>query len=433
MANAPIDRGPVLEKINAAFTARDAGYDATWPRYTARLELLNKRMNALIAAHAVLPISQQVSLEAQWVIHYTDDWARAAATLDRLEASLGGGNQPFVQQPDGSWGAGCTEFYRKLEPTVDFLQSNEIQKPKPGGKLTLLPLTFMKPLQDPGFVTRCLDRLRVSRISRTGRNNRDEFGSMITSLTQIFFKKKLKFAFDEHPEAEFTASDASFDNLKDYLWRMQSGVTGFWGPTYDFDGEVIEVQDLSFTFHVVKYYTDGGRRHDLPNTDKIIDTTRTIETFRYPNGLKPDPPDTGVAPLFSDHNNYDLVTMFQLMWPSMLADAHAHAGTEIMTLLEWCLTTSLQGDGFAPSQDMSTVNSYYYGVQFLLVAGFWPHLPPFWTNGGPLPPLPASAPQPVALARRLLGKFTADIDDRSDAAQGVISTLTAAVGDPPTA
>ena len=142
MANAPIDRGPVLEKINAAFTARDAGYDATWPGYTARLELLNKRMNALIAAHTSLPISQQISLEAQWLIHYTDDWTRAAATLDRLEASLGGGNQPFVQQPDGSWGAGCTEFYRKLEPTVDFLQSNEIQKPKPGKKLTLLPLGF---------------------------------------------------------------------------------------------------------------------------------------------------------------------------------------------------------------------------------------------------------------------------------------------------
>jgi hypothetical protein len=431
MANAPIDRGPVLEKIDAAFTARDAGYDTTWPGYTARLELLNKRMNERIAAHAALPISQQISLEAQWLINYTDDWARATATLDRLEASLGGGNQPFEQQPDGSWGAGSTEFYRKLEPTVDFLQSNEIQKPKPGEKLTLLSLAFMKPLQDPGFVTSYLDRIRVSRISQTGRNNRDEFGSMITSLAQIFFKKKLKFAFDEHPEAEFTVSDASVANLRDYLWHMQSSVTGYWGPTYDFDGEVIEVQDLSFTFHVVKYYTDGGRRHDLPNTDKIIDTTQTIETFRYPNGLKPDQPDAGPA-LFSDHNNYDLVTMFQLMWPSMLVNARTHAGKEIETLLDWCLTTSLQGDSFAPSKDMSTVNSYYYGVQFLLVAGFWPHLPPFWTNGGPLP-VPPAAPQPAALAKRLLDKFKADVDDKSDAAQGVISTLNDALGGPPVA
>jgi len=425
MANAPIDLPPVMAKINAAFTAKDPAYNRIRAGHRARLERLNKQMNALIQAHAQLPISQQTSLEAQWLINYTDDWDRAGATLDRFETSLSGGNQPFDQQSDGSWGAGCTEFYRKLEPTVDFLQSDAVLKPKPGHELTLLPLTFMQPLQDPRSVTSRLDSLRVSRIHQTGRNNRDEFGSMITSLAQLFFKSKLKRAFTLHPEAQFRVSDESFSNFRDYLWRMQSSETGYWGPTYDFDGEVIEVQDLSFTFHVVKYYNDGTRT-DLPNTSKIVATTQTIETFFYPNGLKPPPPE------FSDHNNYDLVTMFQQMWPIMSEDTRAKAAKEIEVLLDWCLTTSLQDDAFAPSPNMSTVNSYYYGVQFLLIAGFWPQQAPFWTNSAPIP-LPAGTPAPVVLAKKLNDKFKADVNDNSDAAKKVMEILQAALGNPPAA
>jgi hypothetical protein len=199
---------------------------------------------------------------------------------------------------------------------------------------------------------------------------------------------------------------------------MQSSETGYWGPTYDFDGEVLEVQDLSYTFHVVKYYNDKTPK-EIPNNDKVVATTEEIETFSYPNGLKPPPPD------FSDHNNFDLVTMFGQMWNFMRDDAKGKAREEITTLLDWCLTTSLIGDMFAPSKDMSTVNSYYYGVQFLLVAGFWPHSPPFWT-GAP-PPAPTSAPQPKVLAQRLLDKFMT-VDDGSAAAHDVITTLKQALG-----
>ena len=189
-------------------------------------------------------------------------------------------------------------------------------------------------------------------------------------------------------------SDTSFTSLRDYLWSIQSNVTGYWGPTYDFDGEVIEVQDLSYTFHVVKYYDNSNdpTRKDLQKTDRMVVTTEDVETFSYPNGLKPPPPD------FSDHNNYDLVTMFQQMWRVMTPDAKKKAGEEITTLIDWCLTTSLMGDIFAASKDMSTVNSDYYGVRFLLVAGFWPQQKPFWTTG-PVP-VPSSAPKPADLAAR---------------------------------
>ena len=73
------------------------------------------------------------------------------------------------------------------------------------------------------------------------------------------------------------------------------------------------------------------------------------------------------------------------------------------------------------------MNSYYYGVQFLLVAGFWPHQPPFWTTA-PVP-VPSSAPKPAELAKRLLDRFiNGKFDDGSDVAQTVIATLTAAQG-----
>ena len=104
MANKPIDLPPVMAKIRAAFIARDPDYLPQKWSLAGRLEELNARMNALIGTPLKLPISQQISLEAQWLINYTDDRERAKATLDRLEASLTAKEQPLLQQDDGSWG-----------------------------------------------------------------------------------------------------------------------------------------------------------------------------------------------------------------------------------------------------------------------------------------------------------------------------------------
>jgi hypothetical protein len=374
---------------------------------------LNRELDRIAAKHVTLPKSRQIALEAQWLINYTDDWRRADETLDWLEASLHEGNQPLDQQPDGSWAPGCKEPYRKLEPTVDFLQGDL-------SGVTLGPLTFMQDLQDPKYARDWLDSVRCSEILKTGRNNRDEFGSLITSLTQLFFKSKLKSVFEHHAQLKFKASNESFVGLRDYLWEIQSNETGYWGPTYDFDGEVMDVQDLSYTFHVVKYYNDGGARTDLPKTDKLVATTRIIEDFSYPNGLKQEPLSPTSQPTFSDHNNYDLVTMFQQLWPGMPDAAQRQAGNEIKTLLTWCLTKSLQGDVFAPSKGMSTANSYYYGIVFLKVAGFWLS-PPFWTSA-PVP-VPDGTPTPAQLASRLLTRFNRDFNDGTPDAKRVVDLL----------
>ncbi|HTR86340.1 MAG TPA: hypothetical protein VMI56_17800 [Reyranella sp.] len=420
MAANTIDLPQVMAKIRTAFEKRNKLYRTTKWSYGGRLEELNARMSKLIAdTHLKLPVSQQISLEAQWVINYSDDWQRADDTLKRLAASLdkaasSNASETLDQQDDGSWGPGATEFYRKLEPTVDFLQNEDFTGKSPK------PLTFMKWLMKPDEVRTKLEALRVTRIHLDGRNNRDEFGSMITSLTQLFFKKAMRDFFTQHPTTEFSVSDDSVMSLQKYLWKIQ-GSTGYWGPTYDFEDEVIDVQDLSYTFHIVKYYNDGEKKK-LPKIDDIVATTTEVDSYSYPNGLKPPPPD------YSDHNNYDLVTMFAQMWDFMDQTARNTAIAEIKNLIEWCLTTSLVGDMFAPSKDMSIVNSFNWGVQFLQVSGYWPPQKPFWADDRSSLP---STPNPHELAARLLARFMRpDINDHSPVANKVIKTLQAAIAAP---
>jgi hypothetical protein len=426
MANLPVDRKEVMAKVNHAFTRRHLFYKYEQARRSRRLDRLNKEKDRISHKGVALPKSDQISLEAQWLINYTDDWARADKTLDRLESSLHEGNQPDEQQPDGSWATGYTEPYRKLEPTVVALQNLKDVK-----EADLLPLTFMQDLQDPKYVTDWLDRVRCSEIHQTGRNNRDEFGSLITSVTQLFFKNSLKRVFEDHPRLKFKASNESFISLRDYLWEVQSAVTGYWGPTYDFDGEVIEVQDLSYTFHVVKYYNDGGNggahRTDLRRTNELVATTGTIKDYLYPNGLRQEPLSPFSQPTFSDHNNYDLVTMFQQLWPGMPDDAKQEARKEISLLLDWCLTKSLQGDIFAPSKRVSTINSYYYGVVFLKVAGFWA-VPPFWTT----PPV-VDKPDPRELAAKLRARFDREFYNGTNDAKTVEKLFEEIMHTPPAA
>lgn len=414
MASTPIKRDELLKKIKADFRSRDSAYDAK--RDTASLRLAN--LGLLVNAH-FQPVSEQIVLEAQWLINYTDDWPRAAATLDRLQSSLGVPQQPLVQDPDGSWGPGCREWYRKLEPTVDALQRDEV-----AGQ-TLLPLAFMKRLEDPSFVISYLDGLRISRIRLTGRNNRDELGAVMTALSQLIFKPKLQDVLKKHPELKFNVSPELTKAYTDYIFeKMQNADTGYWGPSYAFPEGTIDVQDLSFTFHVVHYYEQNAGEKVVPKLDKIGLTTLATRDFQYPNGWRPGA--LGSKPCFSDHHDYDVVTLFKNAWQGIDEAVHQQTRPELQKLLNWCLTTSLQGDQFTPSDGMTTVDSYYYGVRFLEVVGFWKPADAFWPKG-PLP-VPRDAPQPRALAQRLLNKFVnGGVDDGSESAEETKRILNAAL------
>src|SRR5471030_1034615 len=416
MRNPPVDRPFVMDRIKADYRKRDPAYDAKYNTLAKRAGDLAARVDP-----RTQPISQQMVDESNWVIRYTDDWPRASALLDRLQASLADTNQALSQQADGSWGPGCTEWYRKLEPTVDAL--NQAQQSGIVGKLS--PLSFRKPLEDPTWVVTYLDSLRTSRIGEAGRNNRDEFGAVLTELSQLIFKPELrKFLVDHYAELDLKISSELEARYTKYLWDLQSPVTGFWGPSYSFPDGPIEVQDVSFTFHIVHYYDDYDLqdRRSVPRLPLIAATTLAIQKYQYPNGWVT----TDKPPRLTDHNNYDVVTLFADCWQAVDAGVQKQMAPQVRRLLDWCFNSSIHDGQFDRPSDMTPADSYYYGVRFLQVAGFWDATAPWGQLAGP----PGSL-QPKPLAENLLQKFNDAFYDGSESADRVRSILGAVIAGTP--
>jgi hypothetical protein len=123
--------------------------------------------------------------------------------------------------------------------------------------------------------------------------------------------------------------------------------------------------------------------------------------------------------------------MFQQLWTAMSEPTKDDARREIKKLIDWCLTKSLQNNQeFAPSKNMSPQNSYYYGVVFLQVVGFWLSTP-FWTTS-PIP-VPDGTLQPKDLAGKLLKRFNQKYNDGGTDAQKVVELLEQASGTRPPA
>ncbi len=420
MANPIVDRPVVVGKIKADFRKRDAAYDTNKKTIGARATNLDRRIDPVKQR-----VSQQIADEANWLIGYTDDWARASDRLDRLEESLAIANQPLVQQPDGSWGAGCTEWYRKLEPTVDALN---LAQQSGGFSTRPSALAFMQKLQDPDRMVSYLDSLRTSRIAATGRNNRDEFGAVLTALSQLILKPQLRtFLEDNYAALQFKVSRDLETRYTTYLWNLQSPMTGFWGPSYAFsDGSALEVQDVSFTFHVVHYYDDYDVTDDrsVPMLPTIAATTLAISKFTYPNGWL----NVNSPPDYLDHNNYDVVTLFDDCWPAVDGSTRNAIRSQLQMLIDWCFNVSIKNDQFYRPDDVTPADSFYYGARFLQVAGFWDSVTAPWgqTSG------PPGSPAPKPLARTLLDTFLDNhYDDGSESASRVKQILNAVISGKP--
>ena len=412
MTNVPVTRKEVVAKIKQDFRHRHFDYDLKKDAARKRWDCVKKKFDP-----AVKQASWQRMLEAAWRIGYTEDWAGVGATLDRVEREIGQYEPPLSQQADGSWSMGYTVPFHKLEPTVDALQRDDLDCSQ------LKPLAFMKDYQDPAYVKQRLDCLRVSVVRDTGVNNRAELGAVMTALSQIIFKKKIRDLLENCPRLDFKVSPQLEQMYTDYLWKMQNAGTGYWGPTYRFPDGTVEMQDLSFTFHVVHYYEDGGRGQMVPNPAKINATTIAIfdPKFEYSSGWVPvdrDPP-------FSDHNNYDSVTLYSCGWNIMTAAQQNAAKDQMQAVLTWCLTDSFKGDRFVVPSDMSAVDAHYYGVKFLNVIGFW-------TPGqGPWPAdmltVPPCTPKPKDAAAALYCYFRNHVDDGSPAAETTKKILEAVI------
>jgi hypothetical protein len=408
MAIKPVSRDTIVGSITKDWEFRDPLYRLKRETVRARMTDLSNRMDPRSQ-----PISEQIALEAGWVSNYTDDWPRTSALLDRLEASLAAASQPIVQGADGSWAPGCTEWYRKLEPTFEALLKDDVVN-HAAHLPALLPLTFMSRLDKWSYMKPYLDGLKVSDIRRTGRNNRDEFGAVMTALSQFMYNEKLGSVLDSYPELDFKITPDLKASYTQYLRDLQSKDTGLWGPSYRFPDkpDVVQIQDLSFSFHNVHYWLEA--KIPIQRTDLIVDSILAVEDKIFPYGWSTGL--TGRLQQYSNHNNYDVLILLTSGWEATMRKNEV--ARKLQMLLDWCLTESLQSDYFATPDGKLTSDSYYYGVRFLEDIGFWGKGPPFW----PMKPV-AGAPDPTALAQALFRKFVRAVDDGSQLAEQVKTIL----------
>jgi len=402
-----ISRDDILGMIRAAFQSRDSGYSEDKKRRKDRIGSLSKTLRDMQADGHSMLCSEQIALEAKWRINYSDDWSSVDRRLDDLEVSLKNPQQDeILQQADGSWGPYYEEDYMKLEPTVEMLQKSGIQPAQ------LKPLRFMADFKDPKWLANYLHRLQISDIAASGRNERAELGAVQTAMSQLICKDELRELL-QSPSLDFSISDEMEIGYLDYLRQTQHPRTGYWGPWYRFGGRLFAVQDLSFTFHVIHY-----RSGNVDNWPQIVDSTFAIKNLVYPAGWRPD-----ADSQYSDHNNYDIVEILFHGWPHMSVSQKERARKEIAAMLEWCLTASVQGDGFA-SGEGEELDAYYFGVRFLDRVGFWDKAKRFWSRVEP--PLPAGTPTPRDLAQHLARGF-ATLNDTSEEGDTVRSLLRAAL------
>src|SRR5687768_7159621 len=95
MSGKLITREYLLDKINAAYGARDLLYRVKKDSRSLRWEKLWNMVQ-----ERTQPVSVQRLLEAKWLINYTDDWTRADGILNRVEVDGPAPQGPLSQDAD---------------------------------------------------------------------------------------------------------------------------------------------------------------------------------------------------------------------------------------------------------------------------------------------------------------------------------------------
>ena len=404
---APTDlpgRSDARELILRCWQRFDPDYERARAPFKTRCGELSNALDARQRAGDPMIRSDQIRNEAKWLLNYRADWTRLRQRLDDLEASLGIADPgQLAQDDDGSWGGAAQEFYRRLEPTVDALQSSRFDLS------TTRPLTFLAPLTDPDRLRGYLWRLQTSDIGTTGQNHRDELGSVQASLSQMFYKDELRDLLAE-PRLGFAITPEMEEAYGDFMAQTQHPRTGYWGPWYRDVEAVLPFPDLSFTFHHVSY-RDGA----VGNWSAVMATTLALRDGIYPNGWRPE----GGA-RYSDHNNYDVAQILFHGWPHVTRETKLAARSAIVDMLTWCLTTSVNGGAFTLGDP---IDAFYFGVRFLDRVGYWDDAKRFWSRSSI--PTPKGLPTPGRLARNLAANF-AGLNAHSEWAETVTSLLRAA-------
>jgi hypothetical protein len=145
--------------------------------------------------------------------------------------------------------------------------------------------------------------------------------------------KQLPTTYTWHPEL--------FRSLKNFtLYEWRNSTSGMWGPSYSMpDGSMLQVPDLSTTFHIAKYYNEFG--FDVGLWPELGQSTVDLVGVPFPWGQF-----TREGTPFN-HNLYDTATLFALAWPASSAASRAAIAAQSRSWLNYTLSI-LQGDGSWP-------------------------------------------------------------------------------------
>lgn len=354
--------------ITRDFTRYDQGYQDKALKYIDNLGALSIALRKFSEYSRTMLASQQLYIYAKWLARYTAYWPELDRMVDRLENSFDDADQCYVARQssiDGSWGWQYNEFHHKFDATI--VRLHELVRE---GRAPRYPLSFLEPIATAPAMRDYLEKLLVSDIATTGRNQRDEFGSVICCLAQLCFKPSLR-RYAQENVLGIELDQSYVDAFRDFLDEIQNPETGYWGPWYVSDGKTYRYDDLSYTFHIVSYRK--GRVGYWPN---IIRTTLESSTLEYPQGWLS-------RGAFNNHNNYDVAKIFRYGWPHMRSSERELARDQIAGMLDWCLAQSLKRDGsFVPDSKFynSLESCYYFGVSFLDEVGYFQSSKRFWTS-----------------------------------------------------
>lgn len=325
------------------------------PRYHALQELeqlVMKREAELLDVSC----SHQIVTEVRWLMGSTVDTERIDARLSDLRASLAHPEleaKAREQQVDGSWGRCYDAWFFRLDASYD----GHFSRDESGNHIPLLDR-----VNTPQKLIQYVRSISVSDVAHTGVDHRREMNEALATLVRLIVRGQPRaYLWD-------TGMKATLLNLLKHLRNPDSG---WWGERYQRDGRVDFVDDMSMTFHIVSYL-----KGEVPDLDKVANTLLELKDLEYPIGWLEDRK-------YLTHHNMDVVVLFHYAWPHMTDEQRRTASIEIKKMLEWCLKDSVLPDGsFRPGTggEDSLEENEYFGVAFLVRAGYFDASRRFWTD-----------------------------------------------------
>ncbi len=347
------------QRLVEDFTKYNPNYAKQKDEAVTRTKLLAKKVFDLEKAGVQTSCMHQVLFETESLLVSSANFIIVNQRLDELDSLINNSNKNVHQNNSLKNAGECYhEWYLKVYAAYD-----ELEKEATEEDTTYKPLPyFLDTVNTPEKLQHYLTSVSVSDVSKTGIDNEREYNEMLATLIQMIIRGR--------PQ-NYIVDSTLRQSLKNIvLKQLRNNYTGWWGESYIRNGHVEFVDDLSITFHVISYL-----KGKVPDMNKVITTVLAVKKLPYPTGWLWNNQ-------YWNHNNMDIVTLFQLGWQQANEQQRNDMRREIDSMLNWCLANSLNKDGSFKiiTADGSVEDAEYYGVSFLSRIGYFDATKRFWTT-----------------------------------------------------